>query len=517
MRNSLLHTDLISRAWAKAGLFILLIAVVSVAGTIMCGCSSETDPVQALINKAASDPEARNENTFNELTGFILASPGKYRNFLDEDGYIDLDRLQEAVDRALSRSDSPADWDLRAYGGVLNGDLRLRLMLERSGSMNGYDSRSGSGDFKRALSEIVTRFPHAETGKGAILIVNDDLYPYPGTFESFIQDKDIFTSTAAIGNPAYTDFAKIFTKSLTDTAPERITVLVTDLIYSPKGTAGTTSDKIFNEESALAASLFKNHLDKSMIIVRLSADFKGAYYPFGANRAFNYSGRRPYYMVITGSAAALSRLRSSAQYSSFTDFKSLPGFEAEYFFNRRPIPLQWWSVMPRQNSSEGAYSLAGGSAEQGSHALKGASPASDGTLSFTVAADLSGIPADTAYLLDPANYMTVSDTPATIKGIKAVSPDMVDPRNKRYLNRATHLFTIQLTGKVLPESISIKLLNRLPAWIKDCNAASDVDPHKSSFSHTTFGLLPFLQGVYNAYYGTAETPAFTSFTIKFEK
>lgn len=517
MRNSLLHIDLISRAWAKAGLFILLIAVASVSGAILCGCSSEVDPVQALIRKAASDPEARNENTFNELTDLILASPDKYRNFLDADGYIDLDRLQEAVDNASARTGSAADWDLRAYGGVLKGDLRLRLMLERSGSMTGYDSRSGSGDFKRALSELVTRFPNAETGSGAILIVNDDLYPYPGTFESFIQDKDIFSSTASIGNPAYTDFARIFTKSLTDTMPERITVLVTDLIYSPKGTDGTTSDKIFNEESALASSLFKNHLDKSMIIVRLSADFRGAYYPFGTHKAFDYSGRRPYYMVITGSAAALSRLRSSAPYSSFADFKSLPGFEAEYFFNRRPIPLEWWSVMPRKNSTEGTYSLAGGSAEQGSHALKGASPASDGTLTFTVAADLSHIPADTAYLLDPANYLTDSDTPAIIKEIKAVSPEMADARNKRYLKRATHLFTIQVTGKVLPESISIKLLNRLPSWIKDCNATTDVDPHKSSFSHTTFGLLPFLQGVYNAYYGTAEIPAFTSFTIKFEK
>ena len=57
MRNSLLHTDLISRAWAKAGLFILLIAVVSVAGTIMCGCSSETDPVRrGMRTRSMSSP-----------------------------------------------------------------------------------------------------------------------------------------------------------------------------------------------------------------------------------------------------------------------------------------------------------------------------------------------------------------------------------------------------------------------------------------------------------------------------
>lgn len=517
MRNSLLHIVSLFRAWALAGIYFLLIAAVSAPGALLCSCSSGADPVQALISKAAADPEARNENTFNELTALILASPDKYRNFFASDGTLDLDKLQAAISKAAERAGTKGDWDITSYGGALKGDLRLRLMLERSGSMTGYDARSGSGDFKRAVSELVTRFPHAGTGAGSILIVNDDLYPYPGTFESFVQDKDIFSSTASIGNPAYTDFAGIFTKSLTDTVPEQVTVLVSDLIYSPKNTEGTGAEKIFNEESALASSLFKSHLDKSMIIVRLSSDFKGTYYPFGSNVAFSYSGRRPYYMIITGSAAALSRLRSSEKYASFIDFRSLPGFEAEYFFNRRPIPLTWWSVMPRKNSSEGAYTLAGGSAEQGSHALKDATPAQDGMLTFTVAADLSDIPADPAYLIDPANYEIDSDAPARILSIKAVAPSMADARNKRYLKHATHLFTISVNGRVLPESLTVKLLNRLPSWIKEGSSVSDTNPHSLSFSKTTFGLLPFMQGVYNAYYGTAEVPAFTSFTVKFEK
>lgn len=494
-----------------ASLFLLLYLLLCAAS-----CSSESDRVQTLIAQAAANPEARNEQTFNELTAAILESPKKYKQYLSADGSIDLQKLQQAVNSALEHSQERGTWNLADYGGALSGDLQMRLMLERSGSMTAYDSRDGSGNFKRALSEMVTRFPHAQTGQGSILIVNDGLHPYPGTFESFVQDKDIFTSTASLGNPGYTDFAKIFTNSLTDTIPERITILVTDLIYSPKGTLGVTPEKIFNEEGALASSLFTSHLDKSMLIVRLEADYRGKYYPFSGN-PFEFYGTRPYFMIITGSAAAMNKLRSSEKYASFADFKSLPGYRQQYFFNRQPLPLPWWSVMPRRNPADGSYTLGGGNAETGAHEIKDARPAAAGQdVVFTVAADLSQIPAEPEYLLDKANYLIDSDSQAQILSIEPVDPAKADARNKRYYSRASHLITLSVSGKALPEKLKVSLLNRLPQWIKQYSSASDSNPY-GRFSSTTFGLQPFLQGVYQAYYGTARTPEFTSFTVKFQK
>ncbi len=497
-----------------SGFIVLCVLTVAAA---LSSCSSDENRVQALISKAVNDPEQRNEQTFNELTAVILASPEQYASFLTDKGTVDIDKLQSVYDAAAKRSGGEGEWNLRAYGGALSGDLQLRLMLERSGSMTGYDSRSGSGDFKRAVSELINRFPGSHTGSDAILIVNDDLYTYPGTFETFVQDKDIFASTASLGNAAYTDFARIFTRSLTDSVPERVTVLVTDLIYSPKGAAGSGADKIFNEIGALSSSLFKSHLDKSMLIVRLTGDFRGKYYPYGDRAPFDYNGKRPYFMIITGSAAAMSRLRSADKYASFTDFSSLPGFEQEYFFNRAPLPLAWWSLMPRKNPAQGEYTLSGGSSESGAHSLKGvkAAKGSDAVI-LTVAADLSQIPASADYLLNKENYKVESDAPVSIESIEAVTPEMADPRNKRYLKHATHLMTLRVSGKTMPDAVTVALLNRLPDWIKQFNTADDSSPYARSFSSSTFGLQPFLEGVYNAYYGTAEIPLFTSFTIKFE-
>lgn len=479
-------------------------------------CSSDSDRVSALIAQAARDPELRNEQTFNELSSLILARPEKYKGFLTPSGGVDVAKLQAAYDAAAGKGDGDSEWNLSEYGGALSGDLRLRLMLERSGSMTGYDRGARStGDFKRVLSEMITRFPGRRNDDGSILIVNDGLYDYPGTFDTFLQDKDIFSSTASIGNPAFTDFRKIFENSLTDTVPERVTVLVTDLIYSPRGAAGMTAEKIFNEEGALASYLFEKHLDKSMLIVRLSSDFSGTYYPYADSKPFQFNGQRPYYLIITGSAAAMSRLRGSDKYASFTDFRSLPGYEQQYFFNRRPLPLKWWSLMPRANATQGDYTLAGGDSESGAHSLKDARPARDtGEMLFTVAADMSGIPAEADYLLDKSNYRVDSDAPVEILEIKAADKVEKNPRNQRYLKRATHLITLRLSGKSTPDDVKVTLLNRLPDWVKQGSSKDDRSPY-GSFASRTFGLEPFLQGVYNAYYGTAAIPAFTSFDIKF--
>lgn len=47
----------------------------------------------------------------------------------------------------------------------------------------------------------------------SINIVNDGIYPYRGTVDSFLQDRNIYATTQGTGNPAYTDFKVIFDKS----------------------------------------------------------------------------------------------------------------------------------------------------------------------------------------------------------------------------------------------------------------------------------------------------------------
>lgn len=491
-------------------------AVVCILLCVLTACG-HSDALEQKMSEAVNDPSMRNEQTFNEMTDIILSSPQEYERYLTAEGQVDVKKLEEAVARMGKRKDPGFVWDMSLYGGVLRGPLRLRIMLERSGSMEGYDARTGSGDFKRAVNELIGRFPNGkETGE--IFIVNDGVYPYQGSFDTFVQDKDIYATTAGTGNAAYTDFARIFTYSLTDSVPERVTVLITDMIYSPKDTEGVSAQKIFNEEASLAMSLFTTHKDKSIAIVKLNSDFRGKYYPLSRPAGFNYSGQRPYYMIVTGSAAAMQKLRGAEEYASFADFSTLPGYEADYFFNRTPLPISYYSLLPKGKGLTGNYALSGEGAQGGSHVLKDIKPdPSSESFTFRVCVDLSQVPAPDSYIEDPGNYEIASDGTVGIEKIETVTADMTDARNKRYLSRATHLFTLRAGSKNMPEKCEIKLLNRMPDWIGASSAHTDASPSVKDFSVTTFGLEPFMKGIYSAYYGTAKIPVFTSFTIQFQQ
>ncbi len=497
----------------------IVLSLCMAIAVMLSGCSEKQDPLLAQIQEIAATQELQSEEGAALLTDIILSDKSHYASYLRPDGKIDLTKLQALIEREGKRLNPDFAWDITKFGSAITSDLKLTLMLERSGSMTGYDSRNTSGDFKRTLNEMINRFPASAGAEGSIMIVNDDLYPWQGSFQQFVQEKDIFSATADKGNPAFTDFAKIFDHALCDTVAENINVLVTDMIYSPKDTEGVSAKKIFNEEQSLANSLFTAHSDKSVIIVKLSADFAGTYYPYTSpNQGFTYRGQRPYYLIISGSAAAMHKLRNDSRYDSFLDFESLPGYQAHYFFNRNKLLLPYFSTMPRDKNGAGNYSLlvgdsAGGS---GAHGLKEISADASGSIIFSVAADLSVIPTTAPYLSDISNYEVSSDGVAQLLNVEAITPQTIDSRNKRYLSKATHLFRFKIDGKHIGSYITVSLRNKLPEWVEQSSATDDTHPYKG-FATTTFGLKPLMEGIYHAYYGTATVPEFCSFTIYLEQ
>lgn len=494
------------RILAAAGLWAMVLSA---------GCSGSSDSLSEQIRLIVADPELQSEEGLEALSRIIREEPKKYKAYLLPDGTIDLKRLAETVERVGSEESPDFSWDIAAYGGVLNSELRLNLFLERSGSMQGYDSRSGSGYFKSTLTELINRFPRVEGERGKLLIVNDAIYPWKGDFKQFLQERDIFAATADYGNPSYTDFARIFEYVLTDSVAEDVNVLVTDMIYSPRGTDGVSAEKILAEERAIASALFRDHADKSVIVVKMNSDFSGLYYPYNSpNSGVNYRGNRPYYIIVTGSAAAMHRLRTDERYASWRDFKSLPGYEADYFFNRAPLTLPYYSILPRGKASRGTYQLEGGGEKGNLRALRQIKPEADGTLTFQIAADLSGVPATDEYLADTRNYM-LSGASAQITGIKKLTPEDTDARNRRYLEPATHLFTVTVDRSHPTSELKISLANTLPEWVAQSHSRDDRNTAAKSFRRTTFGINDFMEGIFSAYHGSAATPEFFAMRVKF--
>lgn len=474
---------------------------------LLCSCGGKENRLDAEIRKIAENPELQSVQGLDMLSSVILENPEAYKAYIRPDGSIDLKRLGETVERTGKRTDPKFRWNITAYGGVPRGDLRLNLYLERSGSMAGYDARSTSGDFKRTLNELITRFPRVDGIPGSISVVNDAVYPYRGSFEEFVQQKDIFDATDGMGDPSYTDFARIFEYVLRDTVAENINVLVTDLIYSPRDTKGVTPAKIFNEEQSLATSIFQKHADKSVIVVKLEGDFDGLYYPYSTPQSGRrYKGQRPYYAVITGSAAAMYRLRHDSRYANFVDFSSLLGYNAEYIFSREPLILSYYSLLPRGKGMKGSYSLGATQGETGSHALKDIKGDADGIASFRIAANLNGVPASPDYILDTKNYTLTGAPRARILKIEPITEGMIDARTRRFLEPATHLFTVEVDMRHLSPDMEISLSNSLPQWIKASACADDNNTSARNFGNTTFGVDRLLEGIYRAYHGASASP-----------
>lgn len=495
---------------------ILSVALFLCVG-LLCACGGKENSLDSEIKKIASNPELQSEQGLDMLATLIYSNPEAYRAYLKPDGRIDMDKLAKAVERIGRKTDPAFKWNINSYGGVPHGDLRLNLYLERSGSMTGYDARSTSGDFKRTLNELITRFPRVDGAVGSISIVNDAVYPYKGTLEEFVQQKDIFAATSDSGDPSFTDFAKIFEYVLCDTVAEDINVLVSDLIYSPRDTEGVTPAKIFNEEESLATSIFQKHADKSVIVVKLVSDFDGLYYPYHSPQSgVRYKGQRPYYAVITGSAAAIYKLLHDSRYASFIDFATLPGYEADYIFSRNPLTLSYYSLLPRGKGSKGSYSLGATQGESGSHLLKDLKGDADNIATFRIAADLKNIPTSAQYILNTKNYRIKGAAGARILKIEPITEAMIDPRTRRFLEPATHLFTIEVDTRHLSSDMEISLLNSLPEWIAASASANDSRVGSPSFAKTTFGVDKLLEGIYRAYHSASSSPEFFTMRLTVE-
>lgn len=481
---------------------------------LLSSCGGGKDKLESEIKKVTSNPELQSEQGLDLIASVILSNPDIYKSYLNSDGRIDMSKLAKAVEKVGKQGNPDFKWDITAYGGIPKDDLKLNLYLERSGSMTGYDARTTSGNFKQTINELITRFPRVNGRAGRILIVNDNIYPFEGSFEEFVQIKDVFDATKGVGDPSFTDFASIFESMLQDTVPENINVLISDLIYSPFDTQGVSPAKIFNEEQSVATSIFQKHADKSVIVVQLTSDFDGLYYPYNSPQTgLRYKGQRPYYAVITGSAMAIYKLLHDSRYAPFTDFKSMPGYKEDYIFSRNPLTLSYYSLLPRGKGNKGSYAIGG--AEDGeakAHRLKDIKGDGQHKISFRIAANLQNIPGSESFITNPVNYSLKGASDARILSIEPIDESMKDARNRRFLDPATHLFTIEVNAEHLSPLIEISLLNPLPKWIETAGNKDDSNVNSASFPKTTFGVDYLLRGIYRAYHAPSETPEL--FTIK---
>ena len=460
-----------------------LVACVLMTGLWSCGGHGKLDKAVRSVLVNGDTTRA----AYDSLCSLVTDNPGKYGDLLTPEGRVDHKKMAEFIENIGSHLRPPMHWDTRPYGGV--DDLSLTVYFERSGSMVPYDQRGGGGQLKKVVNDLINHFPAGS--KVDINIVNDGIYPYQHSVDEFLKDRDIYQSTAGVGDAAFTDFQLIFNKILEAQRPGNVSVLVSDLIYSPKDTHGVSLEKIFNEENSLATRVFAKYKGKSVVVQQFMGDYSGNYYPYNGS-SFSYSGKRPFYLVIIADADAMDQLAQDKRYSGVLD---PPTVRNSYRFNQGTSEVQC-RVLPEWKDNAGRFRVKHG---DGIVLAKCQGDRETGKLCFSMAADLSGLMKDDALLTNADNYEVKSIDGYTLT-VQPIEPGMVTSNNKEYLDGMTHILTLLGDLKSPRDEVHISLRNELPDGVRQSSCDNDTSTG-GSFSTTTLGLEQLLGGMFDAMKG----------------
>ncbi len=484
---------MIRRVYSVVSIAVVMLAVMAV--TASCGGGG----LEKAVKKAFIDGDTT-QASYDKICALIKENPKSYADFVTESGDINIEALGKYINEVGSSLRPPMTWDITGYGLK---ELTLTIYFERSGSMTPYDTPGGGGQLKKAVNDLINFFPSKEGVK--INIVNDNIYPYSGSVDSFLQDRNIYESTKGTGNASYTDFKLIFEKIIQAQKPGNVSVLVTDLIYSPQNTADVSVEKILNEENSVATSIFKTYKGKSIIVNQLMGDYNGQYYPYNG-APFAYNGKRPFYLIIVADASTIDRMNGD---DNFAKFLRPAGLKNSYRFNQAQSEINV-KVIPDWKDNVGRFRQ---SRSEQNQLTNCEGDRETGILCFTLAANLKPLAKDDSFLTNAANYNVQSQSGFDIT-IRAIKPDDITNNNRSYLDGMTHLITAKGKFATSRDELSITLANQFPEWIKTSSSTSDINPQAADFSTTTFGLERFLQGIYDAF--SAGNDSYGKIVVKLE-
>ena len=263
--------------------------------------------------------------------------------------------------------------------------------------------------------------------------------------------------------------------------------------------------KILNEENSLATRIFRNYKGKSVVVTQIMGDYNGKYYPY-TGQPVNYSGMRPFYLLLIADTPCLDAMTRDARYQSFLHpARALHS----YRFNQEEHEVDH-CLVPGWANDAGRYRP---SHKEADLLEKCEGDKETGILCFSLAADLSPVQQSESFLADAANYNVRSLSNFTLQ-VTPITPQMITANNRQYLEGKTHLLT--LTGKLqgVRDEVTIELRNDFPAWVAQTSADDDSNPLAPQFASTTLGLLQWMQGMQDAFGNAA---SYTTLRLKLVK
>lgn len=441
-----------------------------------CG-NSERKAFDKLLVELANADQTIDQDDWKRICDYLDGNKAHFGEFFDG-GELSQNAVEEYIRGFFERRRPSKEI---SFSGLAGQELQFHIYLEQSGSMKAYDSPNGDGSFHAAVMSLQNSLP------GTAVV-------------------------EAIGEQGYTDFKAIFDNVLNKTKSNQVSILVTDMIYSVKDMQGVNAQKVFSEAQGMINAVFKAEVEhKSMLIVKLRGSYNGSYYAYD-NSVHPYNGFRPYYIIVVGGNDAIARLTTDKALHAFADFQSLRGYENMYLYQAKPLYRPYYSLLLAGDDIRGRFQPERGSDDR-VVSIDGMEPDRDsGDIQLALAVNLGGMLIDNGYLCDVGNYRVEADDNVKIRQIRPITQKDRTPAERKYTEKATHIFVLSMEKVTHKQTVRISLLNRLPQWVAQSSTDSDLRVDDT----TTFGLRYLLEGIYDSYKRMSEgEPKYFDMELKF--
>lgn len=360
----------------------------------------------------------------------------------------------------------------------------LKFFFENSGSMNGYISEYH--EIKTATSMLLSEIDHKSF---FAYLINTELHKFP------VQPEKVhtFLTVAGIkkGNIHTSDLNFILKTVLDSTNHQDVGVLVTDGIYSVEGDPNAVLGKL-RAASNFTAEHFENRLkkDKNLqtVLIKLSSQFKGQYYPV-QGKGIAIDQKRPYYIWLFGSAGSIASIQTELNLSE------LPGYKHHLVFSTAANKQVNYKIIPGL-MNRGTFRTHQNHELRSSNITDVKKDRRSKDFQFTVGIDLKNVPVTKSYLLKKSNYEILNNTNYTIAAIQEVDKLATTQRSKLKGAQFSHIVTLHTTKNPYG-NLNLTLKKQLPSWVSQTHSLDDTNIRGDE--KTTLGFSFLIGAIDRAY------------------
>lgn len=466
-----------------------------------CG-HSLNDELSSKINLDLRNKNDVDATEWNNLVAFIDSNKTAFPQLLDKNQKVDATKLKEKIVEVSSRrrnAEAPIIFDPKS---IVENAIKptVRVFIENSGSMDGYVR--GTTEFEAALSDLLVQIQYQFDKENLkVNFINTKVYPSQvSEVKDFIEALEPDTTPYKVGDRTTSELNEILKMILDSTKQNNISILVSDCIYSLAKNKNTESALEFEKSLTKGAFLEKSkQFDFATIVLKMKSKFNGTYWKKDNSSELLQGVDRPYYIWLIGSNNSINELAKKI------NTQSLKGFESSYFLSNFTKDKQPYYTVLKETNKVGSFK------QSDRHQIDVRSiediKYENGQLQFSIAVDLSGVPVDSAYLINTNNYKVPDGF--TVQSVEKINRNKISYRDMLSVEKttATHFITVSTTDKFSIQNLSVELSNQIPQWVDASNSMNDLNV-KSELDKT-FGFAYLVQGVSEAY--ATQNPAQKSY------